>query len=338
MKKERNKLTKRRIAAIISSVIIVLVFVAVFVVNLFIPVKYLTAYLSPRAQREPGVLTVSFINVDYGDCIVIELPDGKVMMIDGGDGSYPHMLEIIGHLNSRGIETIDYLVCSSVQSEHCGGLPEIFKYKKVNNVYMPYVKNSYITDAYHAFTRAVNEAGVHTEFSCFGVGVAEEEADYFFTFLSPGYYTNENGEYAALNETASLENIRDASAVLWLEYGETSFVFTSDAGKNTLKKMTDDYAFSLIADQPYCRIGNRSVDLSSCDVATVAAHGYEDCTCAEWYDCLDPDLAVLSVGKNYAGCPSLQSLADVSNKANLIRTDYQGTVSIRVTKSGYVVI
>lgn len=337
MKKADKKLTKARIIAIVSTSVVALACVAVLIVNIFIPVKYFSAYVTPSTEREAGVLTVSYIDLDYGDCTIIELPDGKVMVIDAGDGSYPHMLRVMERLNSRGIDGIDYLVCSSVKYEHCGGLTEILKYKTVKTVYMPYIKNSYITESYRAFSQAVIKSGVHTEYSCFGTGAVNEEAGYFFTFISPGYYTSPDGEYANLNKSATTENIHNASAVLWLQYGQTSFVFSSDAGKDALKNIVEDYKICNLANQAYCPIGDYSVDLTACNVVTVAAHGYEDCTYAEWYDCLNADLAVLSVGKNYADSPSAQALADIANSSSLIRTDEQGTITITVNKDGYTV-
>lgn len=339
---KKKGLTKGRIATIITAAVAAVAFIAVLILNIFIPVRYLSAYLVRRQAREDGVLTVTFLDVGYGDCTVIELPDGKVMVIDGGDGTYAHNLYILSYLNSRDIDCIDYLVCSSVKQEHCTGLVDILKYKTVKKVYMPYIKNIYITDAYRAFSSAVTQAELDgrlgTEIACFGVGSAVEESGYFFTFLSPSHYSDSEGAYAALNGSPTTENINNASAVLWLQYGNTSFALASDSGSKTLKNMTEDYTNNLLLGQSYCPIGNYSVNLADCNITTVAAHGYEDCTYAEWYDTLDADIAVLSVGKNYAGCPSQQALADVLNKSTVIRTDDDGAVRIRVTRDGYTVL
>ena len=79
--KRHKKLTKARVAAIISSAVVIALFVSLVITNIFIPVKYITAYMVAAGQRQKGVLTVTFIDVGYGDCTLCELPDGKVLLI-----------------------------------------------------------------------------------------------------------------------------------------------------------------------------------------------------------------------------------------------------------------
>ncbi|MGN0814531.1 MAG: ComEC/Rec2 family competence protein [Candidatus Coproplasma sp.] len=335
MAEQKKGLSKGRKTAIISLAITAVFFIAVMILNIFIPVRYISAYTVSKRQVNEGELCVRYIDVGYGDSAIVVLPDGKSMLIDGGDGSYSHTLKILSELNSFGIDTIDYLVCTSVRSEHCGGLTEILQYKKVNKAYIPYVKNTYITQAYGNFYAALGST--ETQYSCFGEGECGE--DYFFTFLSPSALSNPEGEYAALNKTASDENINSASAVLWLEYGETSFVFTSDSSSKSLKRITDEYLNCLALGQDFCPIGSNSVRLEDCDVVTVAGHGGAANTYAAWYAALEPEQAVISVGENYSGCPSAQALADVCNFVSQpLLTSERGTIEFFVTADGYNVV
>lgn len=334
MSKQNKGLSKGRKAAVISAAISAVFFIAVLILNIFIPVKYLSAYMVGKRHVEAGTLYVRCIDVEYGDSTLIILPDGKSMLIDGGDGSQSHTLLILKELNSFGVDTIDYLICSSVKGEHCGGLTEILQYKKVNRAYVPYVKNSYVTQAFNKFCSALGQTD--TRVSCIGEGVCEE--DYFFTFLSPCPVDNPEGEYAALEESASQQNINAISAVLWLEYGETSFVFTSDASKGALERIAEEYSQNIALGQDFCPIGNKSVRLEDCDVVTVAGHGGEENTSAAWYAALQPEQAVLSVGENFSSCPSAQALADVCNFVSQpLITSERGTIEIIVTADGYTV-
>ncbi|MDE6075525.1 MAG: hypothetical protein K2G26_03720, partial [Clostridia bacterium] len=138
MNGRKSKLPKRITALIITAVICVVLIAAILVTNIFVPVRYLTAYLVRANKNVNGVLRVSYADAGFGDCILIELPDGKNVLIDGGDGAYPNTLHILRFLNARGVNNIDYLVCSSVKDEHCGGLAELLKYKKVGYAYIPY--------------------------------------------------------------------------------------------------------------------------------------------------------------------------------------------------------
>lgn len=336
---KRKKLSKAKTAAIISAAAVFVVFVSLLITNIFVPVKYLTAYMVVAEQRQEGTLTVTYADVGYGDAILIELPDGKVALIDGGDGAYGNTLSLLRLLNSRGVDKIDYLICSSVRAEHCGGLAEIIKYKEVGTIYAPYVNNTYITDAYRSFYAAAEDEGAEMLISQYGEGIYSDEYSYFLTFLSPGGADNPLGYYAALNEEASEENILNACAVVWLSYAGTSFVFTSSAGSAALDSIIQDYEIMTAAGDKYAQTGSYSVSLEDCDVVQVAGHGSADCTSAEWYGVLSPSAAVISVGDNFAGCPSSQALSDVCSQVKEpLSTQNRGNITIRVTSDGYAVL
>lgn len=331
--KRRRSLSKGRVAAALIAVFAAVFAVFVVVLNLFIPVRYMTAYLVRAQKSEEGVMTVSFLDVDFGDCALVILPDGENMLIDGGDGSYTNTLTLLKTLNSAGIDEIDYLVCTSVKDEHCGGFAELLKYKTVRKVYIPYCNNKRITEEYLAFCNAVTEQGVETEIACVGTGV--EGDDWFFCFLSPAYYESPLSEYTVLNDEANTENIENASAVLWLEYGETSFAFTSDARPDALKRMVEEYEFCAELGQVYCKTGDSEVKLDECDVMTAPCHAGEKNTYAPWYDLTKPEKVVVSVGENFAGYPSTIALSDVcSCDRNPLYTS-DGTITFTVTKDGY---
>lgn len=337
MKNKGKKLSKRRIAAVVVALVIALACVSLIILNCYIPLKYLSAYLVIGEKREKNVLTVTYLDVGYGDCTVVELPDGKVLLIDGGDGSYAHQLKVLRYLNTRSIDRIDFLVCSSVNAEHCGGLAEILQYKQVGTAYIPYCKNTYITDEYRRFTVALKNGGVKTVYSGCGEGYENTEYGYFFTFLSPTDYRSPQSEYAQLNSVGSYESILDASAVVWLEYAETAFVFTSDASAATLKRIAEEYEKCKTLGQPFCAVGESSVTLENCEILTVAGHGSEDCTYVGWYEATAPQFAVVSVGtENNMGCPSQTALTDIANfVGEPLLTSVSGNISVRVTRQGY---
>ncbi len=332
--KAKTKLSKGLIAAAATAAVICVLFAALAITNVFVPVKYLTAYLVARQEREEGVLTVTFLDVGYGDCTLCELPDGKTLLIDGGDGSYPNNLAILRKLNSRGIDKIDYLVCSSVLGEYCGGIAEIVKYKEVGTVFMPAVNNTYITQAYSSAADALQNCGASLLTSQYGAGASGE--DYFFTFLSPSPPENPSGYYAALNSSATQVNMLNASAILWLEYAGTSFAFTSSAGGEALSAAVEDYKIITASGGSYAPVGDFCVRLEDCDVVSVPGHGRQECTSASWYDMLKPSLAVISVGENYSGYPSAQALADIGSAVSSpLLTSVHGDITVKVTAQGY---
>jgi competence protein ComEC len=329
-----KRLSGSRIFVVIMGVLVAIVAAALITTNAFVPVKYLSAYTTIAEEKTDGESQVTVVDVGFGECIVVELSGGKVMLIDGGDGEYDNNLNILKVLNARGIDKIDYLICSSVKSEHCGGLTELLNYKQVGKAYIPYTKNSKITTAYYNFYTALTKAGIPYEYSSFGLSECDEDNGWFFTFLSPSDYENPNSEYVAMNKESNKANINNASAVLWLSCGGTNFVFSSDAGTDALKNIVDSYNLCVEAEQPYCTVGTHQVKLEECDVVTVAGHGSDSNTYAAWYDLLSPEKALLSVGKNYSDCPSVQAMADATNcGAKVYMTSDGGNIKIKISNS-----
>lgn len=344
-KKERKKrrLSKARLRLIIVAAVTAALVIALLITNVFIPVKYIASYFVLRNRgAEDGVMRVRFVDVGYGDCTIVELPDGKNMLIDAGNGAYKSEARIFKFLNKCDIETIDYLVCTSVNNEHCGGLADIVKRKKIKKVFLPYCLNAYVTDGYRDFISAVNACGAQTVISEYGAGESNEEYGYFFTFLSPTVHSDasETAEYTRLNANPADERARNnASAVMWLEYGKTSFLMLGDVEYDVQNKILDSYLLAVGDGDLYCPLNGRGVWLDDCNVIKVANHGNEKSKCAPLYDAVQPETAIVSVGKNGRGCPSVEVLSDAINYVggDLYRTDDFGTVTVEVTAENYAV-
>ncbi|MDE6690585.1 MAG: MBL fold metallo-hydrolase [Clostridia bacterium] len=330
---KRIKLKRSVITLIVTAVVVICLSISLLITDIFIPVKYLTAYTVRPHPNERGTMRVSYIDVGFGDSTLIELPDGKNVLIDGGNGAYSNTLHILKLLNSRGVDKIDCLICTSVKSEHCGGLAEIVKYKEVECAYIPYCRNTRITGEYHSFVKALESKKVPYAYACVGEGI--EGDDYFLTFLSPTNYLSPDGEYAALNSNPIKRNIENASAVVWLEFDGVPFVFTSDVRAEGLKRIVEEYTVAKELGQPYCSYNGRSVELDSAKILTAPAHGGKDNNYAPWYELTEPEQVIISVGKNYADYPSNEALSDILIYAKPRFTMNGGTVTVTVKDGAY---
>ena len=328
MKKKAKKLSNAKLWSIISASIVVFISLSLIIINIFIPVKYLASYCVVGKRAQDGTMRVTFVDVGFGDSIIVELPDGKNMLIDGGNGRYTNNAKVLKELNRRDIDTIDYLICSSVNGEHCGGLSDVVKYKKVKTVYMPYCTNKYVTEEFHSFYDLAKECGAEIVYSEYGSGISADS--YFFTVISPSRIDLESGEYSALNKNPSKTARNNSSAVIWLEYADTAFLFISDVEESVLSSILSSYQLTT---------DNYPVKLEKCKVVQVAGHGSNLSVCASFYDLLSPEVAVISVGKNGSGCPSLSAISNVKNSVgnNLYRTDEYGNIIFEVTASGYTI-
>ncbi|MDE7082233.1 MAG: hypothetical protein K2O89_00830 [Clostridia bacterium] len=329
--KKKLKLSRRQILYIVLAGLALVAVLTLIILNAYIPVKYLSAYLVSKNLNEQGRMRVNFIDVGNSDCTVVELPDGKTLLIDGCDGTYLHNLKVLKELNSRGINDIDYLICSSVENAACGGLAEILKYKNVDKIFAPYCPVTHITDGYKSFCEEVERLGKEISFCEYGAGVFNDDADYYFCFLSPDYHLYENGEYAQLITNPTSQNIKNASAVIWLECCGVSFLFLGSTGQAVQQKLIEEYNFAGID------VGGRKIDLTACDVVKMSDHGSTEGAFAPFLDLIKPRTAIISVGDNGNGCPTLAALANAQNVVgnSLYRTDELGTVTIEVKDGNY---
>lgn len=104
-----------------------------------LPIKK-TGYLEPkkssqrkakqlvRPRAENRVLKVSFVDVQQGDGAVIESPDGKVILIDGGDNQMfaRYLAASFRGTSATKPKAIDCIVVTHGDADHFAGLREIF--------------------------------------------------------------------------------------------------------------------------------------------------------------------------------------------------------------------
>lgn len=339
------KLTRGKVAAIVSVACAAVLICALLIINIFWPLKYCTAYLVSRSRPPSGELSMTVLDVGQSDCTILCLPNGKTMLIDGGDGSYRNNLKILTELNRRDIDYIDYLVCTSVDGEYCGGLGEIIRNKRVGAIFYPYCNNRYITPDFGDFVSAAEESGAELIVSQYGAGVSSGE--FFFTFLSPASVGSPDSEYAHLNSQPSTETIAAASAVMWLGYAGTGILYAGGVTGEKLSEIADTYLLMQELGDPdgYFDFVGHEIDFSSCAVYKVAAHAAESARATDFTDIISPEYSIISVGENNAaGCPSVSVLADLLAHSadgrgdNVFMTMYDGDITFTIDAEGNTAI
>ena len=243
------------------------------------------------SNTETGeTLNVHFIDVGQGDCSFIELPNGENMLIDAGEKTEAE--KVIGYIKQLGAEKIDYLVGTHPHSDHIGGLAKVINEFEIGKMYMPKASNS--TRTFENLLDAIEENNVDVYTARAGVLIYEDEKIkiQIIAPVSSGY-----------------ESLNNYSAVIKIDYAQTSFLFMGDAEQLSENEIEAD------------------VD---CDVLKVGHHGSYTSSSKQFLRRARPELSIISVGKdNDYGHPS---------KSVLDRLGGIGTEILRTDKSGDIVI
>lgn len=275
-------------------------------------------------KRAEGELRMHFLDVGQGDCTLIELPDNKVMLIDGGDGQREHTSTILRYLNALKIDRIDYLVATHADSDHCGGLQEIVKQKEIVNAYLPPISPEKAGGEYDAFFNELCKREYAWEYASRAVQLSGVgEYPYTLSFLHPYLRAEEDIQG---NEYVAQTNI--LSSVIWLDYQGVSALFMGDAPLSVENR--------LMRDDGLRAFESCGVQLRSTEILKVSHHGSADATSLQFLNYLQAKTAVISCGQgNFYGHPDEETLNVLrAAKLNVHRTDEDGTIVITVSQAG----
>lgn len=247
--------------------------------------------LADDGAPAPSV-TACFVDVGQGDCEFVVLPDGKTMLIDAGDAA--HADAVVSFVrDTMGCGRIDYLVATHPHADHIGGLPAVLRSGiTVGQLLAPPVETN--TDAYDEFVRAMAEAGLEPVDAVEGL-VIYDDCGCRVEVLAP-------------NPEDARADLNDWSAVVHIAYGETSFLFTGDAGYQVLEQLPID-------DVTVFKVGH---------------HGSDTSTTLDLIGMYAPAVAVIEVGAgNDYGLPSQETLDELAYwEVQTWRTDVDGTVAV----------
>ncbi len=89
-----------------------------------------------RNPAKPGVLKVDFVDVQQGDAALIETPQGRVMLVDGGDNQLfaRYLAARFRGTSDARRKSIDCIVVTHGDADHFSGLTEIFESEKFTGV------------------------------------------------------------------------------------------------------------------------------------------------------------------------------------------------------------
>lgn len=268
----------------------------------------LLSFVTDHAKR--GALEIHMIDVGQGDAIALRTPGGKWILVDAGPASPTFDAgerRVVPFLLAHGVRTIDALIVTHPDLDHFGGARAIVSLINVKTVYDPGIavaKDTYDSLLTTALRRNTSWQQVRT-------GTVLNFGEVRLEFLHPD---------TILLDASQAAN--DYSAVFRLTYGAFSALFLGDVSRDIEDRLT--------------RRDARAVDV---DLLKVAHHGSSTSTSAEMLATATPQVALVSVGRRnryrHPNSGVLERLEAAG--AAILRTDQQGTVTVRIERSGRMV-
>lgn len=249
--------------------------------------------INSKTEALTDELKVTFLDVGQGDCSVIELPNGEIMMIDAGENGKEKL--IFNFLDSITANKIDYLIATHPHSDHIGGMEEVISAYDIGEVYMPDAVHT--SQTFKNMVNAIDQKGLSIN-KAVAEKVLFEDGSLKAMFLSPM-----DKKYSDLN---------NYSAVLRLDYKDKSFLFCGDAEEEAEGEMI-----------------NRGMSFE-CDVLKVGHHGSSTSSGDFFMKIASPEISVISCGvNNKYGHPHEEALGRITKYSDkVLRTDVNGTVTV----------
>lgn len=281
--------TRNQIAKFIFVLIITF---CVYLYEEYVNVESIETKVDHRVEEsiklDSNNLTIQFIDVGQGDCILINQNE-DYMLIDAGNNEDGELL--VNYFKDLGIKKFNYVIGTHAHEDHIGGLDNIINNFDIGKFYMPDVITT--TKTFEDVLDALLEK--NKAFDTPSIGKEFKLQDLDFKVLYVG------------NDKTDLNN---TSIVLKMTYKDTTYLFMGDATDKVEKILIDD-----------------GVDLKS-DVLKVGHHGSQYSTTSNFLKKVSPSYAVIQVGKDNTYDHPKQITLDKLQKLNVMtyRNDIDGTI------------
>ncbi|MCK5013572.1 MAG: MBL fold metallo-hydrolase [Candidatus Omnitrophica bacterium] len=253
-------------------------------------VFFLPLYVFP-ALASDGLMKMHFIDVGYGDAILIEFPDGEAALIDAGQSEHAGCL--MKYLADRNIENLKTAILTHPQEDHFGGFFFLIKKKPIGELYIN-GDTQRAEEAYDDLIKIIEGNQIPITILKEGDELLLGGGEVRFSVLHP----------------LELEgSVNDNVLVFWIVYKETSFLLTSD-----MQELDQD---ELLARYP---------QVKSANIVQVPHHGGK---MTERFTGFfrDDVIFIVSTGTNEYGKPLVEELDKLKGK--VYRTDLHGSIELR---------
>ncbi|MFT4977379.1 MAG: competence protein ComEC [Myxococcota bacterium] len=244
------------------------------------------ALLALGLREVPTRLSVTFLAIGQGDAALVEWPDGKRWLIDGG----PPSDRLLHYLRRRGIRELDAIILSHPHPDHMGGLLPVVEALEVGELWISRTPEEDEV-SYLALWEAAEARGVER--------LLPKDAERLqrATLLHP---------LDGWEATKKRRRVNEESLVIRIDHGEHSFLFTGD----------------IEVEGEAALVGR----MEPVDVVKVAHHGSTSSSSEAMVAAAQAEWAVVSCGVDNAFRHPRPLTLHRWRGVTLLRTDVDGTV------------
>ena len=211
-------------------------------------------------------LKVVFLDVGQGDAIYIEAPNGRQMLIDGGPDA--NLLSRLSQVIPFADRSLDMIVATHPDADHIGGFPVLLDNYKVASILEN--GNTSPSQVYGSLEEKITKNKIKKIIAKRGMHIILDEKDnIYFDILWPD------------KDPGTLES-NEASIVGKLVYGDNSFMLTGDASLYTENQIE----------------WNETESTLHSTILKLGHHGARTSSSILWLEKVNPEIAIISAGKN----------------------------------------
>lgn len=240
-----------------------------------------------------NLLEVHFFDVGQGDSILIETPDKKQILIDGGPDKT--VLEKLNQTMSFYDRKIDLLVLTHPDADHITGLIDVLEYYQIGYI----LTSGFETDTavYKKWRKLISEKNIPLTMVQSGQKIILSE-EIIFEILWPE------------QPLIGVKDANNTSVVGRLIYGQAEFLLTGDIERKIENILIE-----------------KNWNLKS-DILKVPHHGSKTSSSYNFIEEIDPKIAIISVGENNRYKHPSQEVLERLKNVPTLRTDKSGDITI----------
>ncbi|MCK5412966.1 MAG: MBL fold metallo-hydrolase [Candidatus Pacebacteria bacterium] len=234
---------------------------------------------------------IIFFDVGQGDSAMIDAGNNIQILIDGGDGNV--ILDKLGKYMPLLDRKIELVIMTHPDKDHMGGLVEVLKFYEVGQILETGIVCE--TAICKEWDKLIKEKNIPIKYAEFGQMIKINDID--IKILYP--FNNLNNQ--------RVKDDNESSIVLRVDTENNSYLLTGDAGFDVENELIE-----------------KNINIKT-RILKIAHHGSKNATSNEFLMKVNPQKAVIPVGKNSYGHPAEELMNRLKNmNIEIFRIDKNG--------------